>query len=176
MEILAIDPGNVKSAFVGYDVLRNKILTFGMIPNEELLSILPTKARDYSSLVIEYPVPRGMPVQWQVMDTLFWIGRFVQVWGKPWEKMDRKDVKMNMCGRANAKDSNIRASIIERYAHHPDSGNGKIPEIGTKPNPGPLYGISDDVWQALGVAITWSDRNKYSNQAVLDFDLTDMLQ
>lgn len=161
MKILAVDPGNVKSAFVGYDVFKNKILTHGLIPNEDLLVNLMNPKLDYDFLVIEYPVPRGMPVQWQVFDTVFWIGRFVQVWGKPWEKMDRKNVKMMLCGRASAKDSNIRAAIIERYANHPDSGNGKIPEIGTKSNPGPLYGISNDVWQSLGVAIAWSDKYKF---------------
>jgi len=36
-------------------------------------------------------------------------------------------------------------------------GSSREVSIGKKKTPGPLYGISNDVWAALGVAITASE-------------------
>ena len=58
---------------------------------------------------------------------------------------------MHLCGNNSAKDSNVRQALIDRF---PRSGGGKTPQIGTKGDPGPLYGIKKDEWAALGVAIT----------------------
>jgi len=55
---------------------------------------------------------------------------------------------MHICGSARAKDQNIRQALIDRYG-------GKETAIGKKQNPGPLYGIKADEWQALGLAITF---------------------
>ena len=70
------------------------------------------------------------------------------------QQVYRKDVKMHLCGSMRAKDTNIRQAIIDRY---PASGGGKCPQIGTKKEPGPLYGVSKDIWSALAVAITYSE-------------------
>jgi hypothetical protein len=82
-----------------------------------------------------------------------WIGRFVQVFGS--EKSHpvfRKDVKMHLCGTTKAKDGNIRQAIIDMYD---GSGGGKIKQIGTKAQPGPLYGVSTHIWPAIGVGMTF---------------------
>jgi len=93
-----------------------------------------------------------------LFNTLFWIGRYVERTKVPWEPIDRKDVKMCLCHAVfKIKDPNIRAAIISRYSDREDLGGGKIPEIGIKANPGPLFGFSADLWAALGVAITYCE-------------------
>jgi hypothetical protein len=64
--------------------------------------------------------------------------------------MVRRDVKMHICGQMKAKDSNIRAALIDRFG-------GKERAIGRKASPGPLFGITADRWAALALAITWLD-------------------
>ena len=72
-------------------------------------------------------------------------------------KVYRSEVKMKLCHSMRAKDGNIRQAIIDRY---PATGGGAIPQIGTKNQPGPLYGISKDLWSALAVAITYEESLK----------------
>jgi hypothetical protein len=64
----------------------------------------------------------------------------------------RATVKAHLCRSAKAKDSNVRQALIDLFG-------GKENAIGTKKTPGPLYGISGDVWAALAVAVTWYDAN-----------------
>ena len=74
-----------------------------------------------------------------------------------YKKIYRMDVKMYLCNNTRAKDGNIRQAIIDRY---PANGGGKTPQIGTKKHPGPLYGVSKDVWSALAVAIYCAENPK----------------
>jgi len=165
MKLLAIDPGNKKSAWVLYDVETKKIIHKEIGPNENLVPQLSEGALSpkmdsvliFDHIAIEYPQPRGQAMYTQLVDTIFWIGKFMQAWGYGWDKIDRKDVKMVLCGNTKAKDSNIRASLISRFSAASNLGGGKTPEIGTKSKPGPLYGFSKDMWAALAVAITWDE-------------------
>ena len=109
-------------------------------------------------MAIEMVASYGMAVGKTVFETCMWIGRFMEAWesatGTKPQQVYRKDVKMHLCGSMRAKDTNIRQAIIDRY---PASGGGKCPQIGTKKEPGPLYGVSKDIWSALAVAITYSE-------------------
>jgi hypothetical protein len=80
-----------------------------------------------------------------------WIGRFVEAWRGSYTLMFRREVKLHLCGQARAKDPNVRQALIDRF------GPGREKAIGTKKQPGPLYGVSADVWSALAVAVTWSE-------------------
>jgi hypothetical protein len=155
MILLAVDPGSTDTAFIRYDTPLRKVLEHQRLPNAMVEDHLNKIAYGYGAdhLIIEYPFPRGQPMYTQLVDTIYWIGRFAKAWNKEWEKMDRKDVKMTLCRSAKANDSQIRAAIISRY---PATGGGAIGQIGTKALPGPLYGISADKWAALAVAITYS--------------------
>ena len=153
MIILAIDPGSQQSAWLLYDSGKKIPMEFGIAENENLCLNLIPQAADF--LVIEMIASYGMPVGKTVFDTCVWIGRFIQSWGaKNYKKIYRSDIKMHLCKNMRAKDSNIRQAIIDRY---PAIGGGKTPQIGTKSKPGPLYGVSKDVWAALAVAITAAD-------------------
>jgi len=162
MNIVAIDPGNVQSAIVIYD--GGMPCQYGKTNNENILARLRTYSGHRqcgsagglvpSHLAIEVMKPRGMAVSQESFQTCLWAGRFIQAWGgEDFTQIDRKDVKMCLCNSAKAKDSNIRQAIIDRYG-------GKEAAIGKKANPGPLYGMANDVWQAMGVAITWWENDR----------------
>jgi hypothetical protein len=152
MGILAIDPGPEHSAYLFYR--DGKLGFFDKISNEELLHLL--KHFTIEEMAIEMIQSFGMPVGQTVFDTCVWIGRFIQEWQpKIATKVYRQDVKMHICHNQRAKDSNIRQALIDRF---PASGGGKCPQIGTKKQPGPLYGVTKDIWSALAIAITFDER------------------
>ncbi len=150
MRLLAIDPGYRQSAYVELDTLTDRIVQFGLRTNDVLLPQLRT-ARDWCELaVIEKVEGFGMAVGAEVFETVFWSGQFAEALRPiPVERIGRRAVKLHLCGQARAKDPNVRQALIDRYGG-PDA-------IGRKASPGPLYGISGDVWAALAVAVTWAD-------------------
>jgi hypothetical protein len=155
--ILAIDPGNIESAWVIYDA--GKIKQAGKSKNEELIEWI-TSSRELPEYetAIEMIASYGMPVGKEVFDTCLWIGRFCQAIesrGIESNLVYRKEVKIHLCGSLKAKDSNIRQALIDRY--------GEVRElaIGSKHKPGPLYGIKKDMWSALAVAITFEEKQTW---------------
>ena len=152
MIVLAIDPGNIESAYV----LMNdsyEIFQFGKIGNINMFEIIEETMPDI--VVIEMVASYGMAVGATVFETVFWIGRFYEASIREWSgcnRVYRKDVKMNLCGQTRAKDSNIRRALIDRFAKH-DFKNGK----GTKKNPDWFYGFKADIWQAYAVGVTYID-------------------
>lgn len=125
------------------------------VSNQDMLahcgSIIPASV---SILVVEQVASYGMAVGKDVFETVFWSGRFCQAWPGEWHRMPRKDVKMHLCGNNAAKDSNIACALIDRF--DPMRTYGKMGK-GWKSNPGPLYGVSKDIWAALALAITFWD-------------------
>lgn len=153
MRVLAIDPGNTHSGYCIYDTEAKSVVARGKMPNENLRAeILFRPNADH--LAIEMIASYGMAVGKSVFDTCVWIGRYIECWGRDHTRVYRKDVKMHLCGDSRAKDGNIRRSLIDRF---PATGGGKEPSIGTKKQPGPLYGFSGDMWAALGVAVTYAE-------------------
>lgn len=148
--MLAIDPGSELTAYVVWN--GASIEDKGKVPNKVMLSVMTSFALNHpgGECVIEQIAHygTGMPAGRTVFDTCIWIGRYVQTWAdlnrnqEP-RLIERRKVKMHLCGSARAKDGNIRQALIDRYG-----------EPGTKKEPGKLYGVSADVWQALGLAVT----------------------
>ena len=136
--ILAIDPGFDKTAWLRFDGLT--IHERGITPNAEMRPVLT--AYRYDQPVIEMIASYGMPVGKEVFETCVWIGRFIEMLEEA-ERIFRRDVKLNLCGSTRAKDANVRQALLDRLGPQ-----------GTKKNPGPTYGISKDLWAALGVAVT----------------------
>ena len=159
MKIVAIDPGTTHSAWVTF--VDGKLRLRELCPNEELLSRLKLCNVKYEYvLVYEMIACYGMPVGAEVFETCVWIGRFIEAWGGKSEKMYRRDVKMFLCGTNLAKDANVRQALLDRF---PRTGGGKTPQIGTKKQPGPLYGVKSDIWAALGVAVTYHQMQEQQN-------------
>jgi hypothetical protein len=149
--LLAIDPGNTESAYVILD--GSRLIEFAKVENDVLLARLPFFRDAADELAIEMIASYGMAVGREVFDTCVWIGRFIQAWDRPFTRVYRKDVKLHLCGQPRAKDGNIRQALIDKYG-------GKDAAIGKKATPGPLYGVSADVWAALAVAVTHSEGNR----------------
>lgn len=153
MKIIAIDPGPQQSAWLVYDMDRQVIDKFGIEDNKTLLARIKILKNDRTSadkLIIEMVAHYGMPVGREVFETCVWIGRFIQAWGRKWAYVYRKDVKMQLCRSMQAKDTNIRRALIDRF------GPGREKAIGKKNKTGPLYEIKKDVWSALAVAVTYA--------------------
>ena len=153
MKLLAIDPGNEKSAWVLYDTEKKLPIKFAIEDNNDVLERITEL--DADAISIEMVASYGMAVGRHVFETCVWIGRYIQAWLENCHgvctQIYRKDVKMHLCGQTKAKDSNIRQAIMNRY------GSTRQKAQGTKSKPGPLYGVSKDVWAALGVAITTAE-------------------
>jgi hypothetical protein len=163
MRILAIDPGNIQSAYVVLEHTTMKVEAYGLDPNTQMLLGFQGDRETfyhnyYDVLCIEFPVPRGMPASKELFDTIYWIGRFDQAGRSKMVRVDRKEVKMVLCGSTRAKDSNITAAIKDRFLPYIKPGSkSKKPVIGCAGSEGPLYGIKKDMWAALGVALTYMD-------------------
>jgi len=150
--LLAIDPGNVESAWVLYDEENKNPTAYAKEENEVVLSKLAKFNKQTDTLILEMIASYGMSVGQTVFDTCVWIGRFWQAWEGNVELVYRKDVKITLCHSMKAKDSNIRQAIIDRY------GGSKEVAVGKKSSPGPLYGMSRDMWSAFAVALTYCEK------------------
>ena len=164
MKILSIDPGSEKSAIVIYDTSSKGIEAKGKHPNAELMQRLVSQEFIFGAASIERVACYGMPVGREIFDTCFWTGRFAAAlainagsrsYFEAREPMliERKEVKMFLCGTPRAKDANIRQAVIDILG-----------EPGTKSNPGKTYGVTADIWAALALALTTEDK---INQALL---------
>lgn len=161
MIVLAIDPGPEVSAAVLYD---GHPTTPGLIeckraPNAELREWIrrsgPAAGYARATMAIEMVASYGMPVGREVFETCVEIGRYIQLWSqladRPVIRVYRREVKLHLCGTVRATDATVRRALLDRF------GPGRSKAVGTKSSPGPLYGVCNDLWQALGVAIVVCD-------------------
>lgn len=158
--VFGVDPGTTQSAVVVVDAGTGIITQHLTDENENVLNFLIDQwaissilAAQPKVLVVEQIEAMGMLVGNEVHETTWWAGRFYQAWhgiGRA-HRMTRRTVKLHLCGTMRAKDKNIRQALIDRY------GASSAVSIGTKKNPGPLYGIHAHEFAALAVARTFID-------------------
>lgn len=151
--VMAIDPGHTESAYAIWDGKR--IEGFGKKPNSFFMETL-WEPSPVQLLAVERVQSMGMAVGEEVFETARWEARFVMAWENGSSEREtllipRMRVKMHHCHDSRAKDANIRQALIDRF------GPGKEKAIGTKKKPGPLLGISGDVWSALAIATAVHD-------------------
>jgi hypothetical protein len=153
--ILAIDPGPVESAWLKWDNNLKKVIACDIEPNDKLFVVITQfiiDHKDIGQIVIEEIACYGMAVGKEVFLTCRWSGRFEQEAFRQdsiVEYLPRRECKINLCQSMKAKDTNIRQALIDRFGVQ-----------GTKKNPGPLYGVTNDKLAALAVAVTWCDKNQ----------------
>lgn len=165
MKILAIDPGNTKTGWCIYDTSTHKVLDKGITENYGfklwIKSAIENKLFDCVGL--EMIISYGMSVGQDVFETCLYIGMIMQIMDDAFKDctlINRRQVKQAICNNGKAKDSHIRQALIDQF---PLSGGGKTPQIGTKKEPGPLYGVTAHIWAALAVGITLAkDLGKYN--------------
>jgi hypothetical protein len=149
--VIGIDAGNEKSALVLFDPVRKRVLDKIYAKNDQCLTWLKQFDRRKCVLAIEQIKSYGNIMGDSLLETCVWNGRFWQAWGSSVVWIPRSTVKSMMCHNSRAKDSNVRQAVIDFF---PPTGDGRTPQIGTKKNEGPLFGITGDLWSALAVAIT----------------------
>ena len=150
MIVIGVDPGPTQSAYVVWDGVR--VHHKGILPNGHLVSWLNQVMVD--AVVFEQVESFGMAVGRDVFETVFETGRMFQIVASIAQRMPRREVKMHLCHSMRAKDSNIRAALIDRF------GGSKAAAIGLKRSPGPLYGVRSHEWSALALAVTWFDQHE----------------
>lgn len=138
--ILAIDPGNVYSAYCFLQ--GRKIGAFGKVLNADVRDLVHESVYDH--IVIEQIASYGMPVGKEVFETCIQIGRLFERARLTPTLLPRLQVKMAICHSTRANDSTIRAGLLELFG-----------PAGTKKAPGATYGITKDVWAALALAETF---------------------
>ena len=155
MNVLGLDPGSENSALLLWDgkaVGHHAILT-----NRELLAVLDEPqpwAIPCDYIACEMIQSFGMAVGAEVFETCYLIGRIEQICAyrqMRFVRIYRKEVKKHLCHDIQAKDTNIRQAILDRFG-------GREKAIGIKAKPGPLYSVHSHMFSALAVAITAFDR------------------
>jgi Holliday junction resolvasome RuvABC endonuclease subunit len=167
--LLALDPGSRETGWVIVQTPSiwgdpPTVVASGKMANEDVRSCLrlgrfpkvPGPDEDlfaearFETAVIEWTAPRGMPASKDLMETLMWVGRFIECLTRVASvgRVTRSEVKRAICGATNAKDTNVRRAILDVYG-------GDVAK-GTKKAPGPLYGLKADAWQALALAVAWA--------------------
>lgn len=173
MFILAIDPGSEHSGVVLYDSDEHKILWSADAKNEGLLENI-REWRVWLGIVenhvlaIEGLENQGHFVGKSTFETAEWIGRFREAWengtGQPSFRMSRRDVKICLCGGSTYTDPDsgarrtVNDTVVSRAvrARFEGTGGGSRPEVGTRKNKGPLYGMKGGhQYSALAIALTW---------------------
>ncbi|MEA3225054.1 MAG: hypothetical protein U9Q07_03825 [Planctomycetota bacterium] len=171
MYILSIDPGSEHSGIAVYDSDNHRVLRTDDVSNTSLLGTI----RNWDSsqwsipgavMAIEGLENQGHFVGRSTFDTAEWIGRFREAWevsGRKSYKISRRDVKTVMCGgstyrdpdtgaQKTVKDAQVNQAVRSRF---PATGGGKRPEVGTKAQKGPLYGVKGShQYSAIAIALT----------------------
>jgi hypothetical protein len=155
MRIFAIDPGNEESAYAVMDGYA--LLETAKKPNEEVRADLTGWfLSGIETVVIERVQCMGMPAGRTLFETCEQVGRFTEIAEReniPFAYIYRNEEKLALCGDSRAKDTNIRAALIARFAKH-DLKRG----TGTIKNPDVFYGVSKDMWSAIAVGVTYLDK------------------
>jgi len=154
MMILAIDPGPSTSGWVLYDSLARAVLESGSVtPTGQIVGICESgttpEGREFEAVACEMIASYGMAVGKEIFETCLQIGRMCHAREMQLGTVllvTRMQVKNFLCHNSRAKDANIRQALIDKFG-----------DVGTKKNPGPLFGVSSHAWAALGVAATASE-------------------
>lgn len=177
MKLLALDPGNIRTAWLVYDTSTREVIDHNLEPNEQVLTRVLGHEFSPDHLAVEMVACYGMAVGVEVFETVLWIGRYIQAWGQGHTKFYRKAIKLKLCGSSKAKDGNVRQAIIDRFGGDSVAVGGvrckrckgkgwtgrqharcePCGGEGWESKPGPLHGIAGDCWSALAVALTFAD-------------------
>jgi hypothetical protein len=150
--VFALDVGSSRSGWAileGIGKLHRVkgVETFGKTENLEVLRIVQEWAGK-CHFAIEYPKYQlGQPFQDTHITMATWVGRIMQRLddlGASYSRIYRYREGMVMLNSSITSDAKIRAAVIAVYG-----------PPGTKKNPGPTYGVTNDAWQAIAVGTTY---------------------
>lgn len=173
--VLAVDPGNIESAYVLVDASTFRPVAFAKKPNVDvrdyLRDVLTGRAMDGPDpadvlVVIENigHYGKNMSAGASVFDTCRMIGRLEEIcitYGVTPALVKRVPIKVALTKSARATDKDVRDALVARFTPGA-AGHGK----GDKDAPGWFYGFASDVWQAYAVAVFAIDMGVNPGDAV----------
>jgi len=146
VEILGIDPGWEKSAYVVLSdgvVIRKGIELNGEFANTMRAMALGANLQVAIEKIQSFG--KKFPVGKHIFETCYMIGRIEEIFRfKTVFRYPRKTIVTHCCGVATAGDPRVREAMIARY------GGIKKGE--------PMYGIVNDLWSALAVCTYHADK------------------
>jgi hypothetical protein len=156
VNLLAIDPGPETCGVVLLNVDEfppSVISSTAAMDVDSVVALLRSEGFDEvaAERVADYRMKVGVP--------LF---QTCEVYGRIWQRcldvgmeitgITRKQVKTALGLPITASGAQLSNVIKHTY---PQTGGGATPAVGTKSQPGPLYGVKDHAWAALGVGLAW---------------------
>jgi len=151
VNFIAIDPGTTESAYVVFE--DGMLAEHDIVPNDDLLVLLLDEYMQgygtVDTLVVEYFECHGNPVGKESIRTIWWTGRFKETWRGAYFELTRNQVKMHLCQSPRAGDPNVTQALVDMYGGTMQKAKGTIKQ------PGPLFGVRADIWQALAVGVTY---------------------
>jgi hypothetical protein len=151
--ILAIDPGNIETAYVVWNPEKQEIKYKGKVNNAYMVSFLKRNHAAFDIILIEMIASYGMAVGREVFDTCRFVGEleaYCKIFDAKYRLVYRKDVKMHHCGTMKSNDSAIRQQMILKYG-----------EPGTEKKPGKItHGLKADMWQAFAIATYYTEEQE----------------
>ena len=154
MKILAIDPGNVTSSWALLETAGGWPPRLEDYHLDEANALLEARLRQHTlrwqAVAIEMVRSYGRPVGAEIFETCVWIGRFeaaIDHSATSRARIGRKEV-VSTIGAGKGGDALVRRRLLEIY--------GGDAAKGSKRAPGPLYGVTEDVWAALAVGVAYA--------------------
>ena len=175
--ILGIDPGPEVSGAVIFDPNRGIVIWAGVPTTEDLLQMARTRFPDrlecpmgILDLAVERIVSYGTAVGNETFRTCETVGRLMEMWhgvndsaaiSRPdvlrWlgVQVKRLTPKMKAAGekKGPSADALCRQVLLD-----------KLGPVGTKKNPGPLYGVGSHSWAALAVAVAFAEMREQDDR------------
>jgi hypothetical protein len=160
MNLLAIDTGPETCGVVLLDVDEFPPRVIYHKADMQIVFLLdtirgPKGIREFEHVAAERFASQRKPLGNESIYTIEVYGRIWQqclASGVPFSGIYRREVKQELGMMATANDAQVNEAL--RYTY-PATGGGKTPQKGTKKQPGPLYGLKDHAWPALGVGVAW---------------------
>lgn len=168
--ILGIDPGPITSGVVLYDPVRGiSLVAVAKMPTDEMLTMLRSEwitvdplngwRLNNVTLAVERVVSYGKRIGAETIQTIEVVGRLLEMWeGRTAYAISRPDVLDALTGNRSCKEGPAWDRLCELH------GGDKASAVGTKKNPGPLYGVGSHARSALAVAVVAAMRAKLEEQ------------
>ena len=175
MKLIAIDPGTYRSALVvvetnhpkGLGPWGFKLIETNTLDNHCLSQRLASKdaLEGVQRLVVEQIKSYGNTLGDSILETVYWYGRFVQAWNQDFTLIPRKTILRLLGLESRSNDSNTRRHVLDRVGEWERSigrfgGNNNALVVGTKDDPGTLYHVTKDEWQALALAFGYLEQEE----------------
>jgi hypothetical protein len=159
LKILAIDPGQIESAWVLMEGL--KIHSCNIEENELIRKALDFDEWQQDVIALEYVVAYGRSGK-EVSDTAFEAGRLIQSSKSAFFPYTRSKVRGHLCG-SRGSDSKIIEELVRRftpdtfakYVNNELSWNKTVMEAKEKY----FKDFRKDIWQAYALGVTYYDLN-----------------